>query len=138
MIQEIHYEHCSSQSVEVSHEPRDREVLRGMEATEPDSVEASHEEFCQWGLGQGLAFLEEAQRNFEHARKSGRYSKGHDHLVGVILSLIEYAKQMHRFRDMDSRELALAHDTIESLKAEINRLDEARERLLEKSGGVDL
>ena len=129
---------CDSQSIKDGDESGFGEVLRGMEKAASVSDSSDRQGFCKRGLETSLRILEAAQRFLDLTGNSGELTRRETSLVGVNELLIQQIKELHSFIEIDGRELAMAHDTIESLQKEIVRMDAARERLLETMGGVDL
>ena len=129
---------CDSQPIEDSSKSRSGTVLPGMEKAAAVAGASDRQGFCKRGLEASLRILEAAQRFLDLTGNSGELTRRETSLVGVNELLIQQIKELHSFIEIDGRELAMAHDTIESLQKEIVRMDAARERLLEKCGGVDL
>ena len=109
-----------------------------MEKAASVSDSSDRQGFCKRGLETSLRILEAAERIINIARNSGELTRREANLLGINQLLLNQSRELHRFIEVDGRELAQAHDTIDSLQREIVRMDAARERLLETMGGVDL
>lgn len=138
MHKESSNDYCDPQRSEDGFDSRDREMLWGVGAATANSIEADHQEFSQRGLRISKRAIEKAERGFQFLANAPDHSEREKLYASTIRGLFAEVKLLHAFIEADSRIIARSHDRIDDLQKEVVRLNESRERLLEKMGGVDL